>query len=270
VHLSIILPTINERDNLKDLIPALYSTFNNFIEIEIVVVDDGSTDGTATLMKEFQKTFKRLVFLERVVCDGLPGAISAGISKAEGELIAWLDADGSMPIPVLFEMYLEFNKKKLDVIIGSRFVKNGGFKGLNVKGKTTFLQFLDNLKRSQDSPIAVILSRMLNVFLRLILNAGVRDITSGFILTKKNLVEKENLVGRYGEYFPVLIRCLAQKNLRIQEYGYVCLPRNFGISKTGNSLHQYLNRGIPYIYFSFKKLAEDLILKFRAILRRKI
>jgi hypothetical protein len=178
-------------------------------------------------------------------------------------LVAWLDADGSMPAQVLYEMYLEFSSSDLEVIIGSRFVKNGGFKGLNEHGRTSLFQFLQNLRQSEDSAIAVILSRILNVFLRLVLNTGIKDVTSGFILTYRHFVTNEKFVGRYGEYFPVLIKGMSRKNLQMKEYGYVCLPRTFGVSKTGSSLPEYMARGFPYIYFSFKMLFNDFFPSLR-------
>lgn len=270
MSLSIILPTINEGDNLKTLIPQLYSVFNGVIETEIIVVDDGSTDGTHVLMYEFSEVYPNLVFIDRQEPDGLPGAIFLGISAAKGELVAWLDADGSMPTQVLHEMYLEFCATNLEVIIGSRFVKNGGFKGLNEHGTTSLYQFLQNLKQSEDSAIAVILSRILNVFLRIILNTGIKDVTSGFILTHRDFVANEKFVGKYGEYFPVLIKSMTRRNLRIKEYGYVCLPRTFGVSKTGSSLREYISRGFPYIYFSFKMLFDDLFFNRRLSRRPKI
>ena len=270
VSLSIILPTINERDNLKTLIPQLYSIFHGVIEAEIIVVDDGSTDETHALMFEFCRVFPNLVFIERQEPDGLPGAIFSGISAAQGDLVAWLDADGSMPAQILYEMYLEFSTSNLEAIIGSRFVTNGGFKGLNEHGRTSLFQFLQNLRESEDSAAAVILSRILNIFLRVILNAGIKDVTSGFILTHKRHVINEKFVGKYGEYFPVLIKAMSQRNLRIKEYGYVCLPRTFGVSKTGSSLSEYIKKGFPYVYFSFKLLLCDIILSLRFSRRLKI
>jgi glycosyltransferase involved in cell wall biosynthesis len=240
------------------------------IETEIVVVDDGSNDGTKELMHEFGKLYPNLIFVERQAPDGLPGAIFSGISSASGDLVAWLDADGSMPITVLHAMYLEFTAHDLDVVIGSRFVENGGFKGLNERGRTTLWQFFENLRRSEDSALAVVLSRLLNLFLRIVLNAGVKDVTSGFILTHKRLVENEKFVGRYGEYFPVLMKSMSQRNLRIKEYGYVCLPRAFGVSKTGSSLPEYIAKGFPYIYFSFKKLLEDFPTRNHLMALKKI
>jgi glycosyltransferase involved in cell wall biosynthesis len=266
--LTIILPTINEEENLKTLIPEIYLIFERYKYIEVIVVDDGSDDGTDILMKKFTNLYQNLVFVKRAHPDGLPKAILTGITQAHGELVAWLDADGSMPIRILHEMYERFIQKDLDLIVGSRFVARGGFKGLNERGKTNLFQFLRNLKNSEDRVLAVLLSRFLNIFLRIVLRAGIKDMTSGFILVRRDLAYKEQFIGRYGEYFPVLMKNLKQKKVRSEEYGYVCLPRIYGASKTGNSLSDYLVKGSPYIYYSARKVLADFLLAL--FLNRKI
>ena len=258
--LTIILPTINEEENLKTLIPEIYLIFERYKYIEVIVVDDGSDDGTDILMKKFANLYQNIVFVKRANPDGLPKAILTGITKARGELVAWLDADGSMPIRILHEMHERFIQNDLDLIVGSRFVASGGFKGLNEKGKTNLFQFLKNLKNSEDRVLAVILSRFLNIFLRIVLRTGIKDMTSGFVLVRRDLVCQEQFIGRYGEYFPVLMKNLKQKKVRSEEYGYVCLPRIYGTSKTGNSLSDYLVKGSPYIYYSAKKVLGDFLL----------
>jgi glycosyltransferase involved in cell wall biosynthesis len=254
MSLSIILPTINEKDNLEFLIPEIYSRFSSLTNIEVIVVDDGSTDDTGKLMEQFGGVYPNIRYIERSFPDGLPKAIQTGVTAAQGDLVAWLDADGSMPIRILTEMYQRFMQENLDIIIGSRFVANGGFKGLNEKGKTSFLQFLENLRNSQDSFLAVVLSRVLNIFLRIVLQAGVKDMTSGFIIVKKSVVQKEEFIGRYGEYFPILMKNLSKRNLIKEEFGYVCLPRIHGTSKTGSSMRQYLSKGLPYVFYSTQKV----------------
>jgi hypothetical protein len=161
--------------------------------------------------------------------------------------VAWLDADGSMPIKDLVKFTLMARTQALDVVIGSRFVSGGGFKGLNEVGKTSIRDFYSNLRGSQDSFLAVILSRVLNRFLRLILRSGVKDLTSGFMVARKALILEKDFHAAYGDYCPILIRRLYLRGAKMQEVGYLCLPREFGESKTGSSLIAYLRRGFPYI-----------------------
>lgn len=248
-----ILPTINEVDNLNFLIPQLLESETQDTKFQIIVVDDGSVDGTQELVKNFSKENANVFLIERKNPDGLPGAILAGIQKSEGDLIVWLDSDGSMPIKVLNKM-LNFQKSyELDLVIGSRFVKGGGFKGLNESGSTTIFQYIRNIRNSEDNALAVFLSRVLNISLRIILRSKIKDITSGFIVIKKDFIKGQTLVGKYGEYCPVLLSRLEKQGIKLSEFGYVCLPRMYGESKTGHNLFDYIKRGIPYLKEAIKE-----------------
>ena len=95
----------------------------------------------------------------------------------------------------------------------------------------------------------MIFSMLLNKFLILYLSSQIKDITSGFIIGKKEYFQNEDIFSKssYGEYFIYLVNELTLKGVGMIEVGYVCVTRNFGESKTANSLGQLINRGIPYI-----------------------
>lgn len=247
--LTVILPVFNERDNLDFLIPQILTWASSPAapEISILVVDDGSSDGSADLVKSLSSRDSRVRLLERKQAASLPNSISDGVRTTNSDFVAWLDADGSMPISHLEKMWLYSKSYAYDLVIGSRFVEGGGFKGMNEIGKTTPIQFFKNLQNSEDSIMAVILSRALNLFLRACLPCGIHDMTSGFILVKRSFLQKVNIAGEYGDYCPSLIYELCRQGLRTHELGYVCLPRRFGNSKTGASLSDYIRRGLPYI-----------------------
>ncbi|MFM7893023.1 MAG: glycosyltransferase, partial [Actinomycetota bacterium] len=140
-RLSVVLPVLNECDNLAELIPelcdALAPVLNDF---EVIVVDDSSTDGTDHLMSELSRKDGRIRFLQR---DGrprsLPHSIEEGVQAAKFEHVAWMDADGSMPALSLANLITSYRTStEQDVIIvGSRFVKDGGFKGIETVGETS-------------------------------------------------------------------------------------------------------------------------------------
>jgi len=161
-----------------------------------------------------------------------------------------------MPISDLKRMWIQAKYSNFDFVIGSRFVNGGGFKGMNVVGRTTLRQFIQNIRQSQDSFAAIFLSRALNYFLRALLRCGVRDLTSGFMLIRRELIKENDIRGAYGDYCPPLIYRLVRRGTPFVELGYICLPRQFGESKTGATLRQYIRRGLPYITESFKVLAE--------------
>ena len=214
---------------------------------QILVADDNSKDGTQELVKEFSKRDERVQLVKRSGPPSLPDSIWDGINASQNDFVAWLDADGSMPIAALRMMWEELSKQDADVVIGSRFVTGGGFKGLNQVGKTSIREYFHNIRNSQDSFLAVVLSKFLNIFLRICLKCGVKDMTSGFIISKRKLILQDDISGGYGDYFPKFVYRVSRRTTKIIEVGYVCLPRKYGESKTGANLMQYLRRGIPYI-----------------------
>lgn len=253
--ISLILPTYNEGKNLELLIPAFMSAFGDFPGIEhfeLIVVDDGSTDGTSEVAKKYLQKFQNLKFIFRKATPSLPLSIQDGIYEAGNDLVIWIDADGSMPVAEVKKLWVEFNPLNDDAVIGSRFVPGGGFKGITPEKKTSFFEFLNNIKRSEDSILAVILSRLLNYFLRFLLNVGIRDLTSGFIVVKRSVLKNFRLSGNYGDYFPKLMWEFHKSNFRVREIGYYCVPRIHGESKTGTSLPKLLRNGIPYLQVATK------------------
>ena len=157
-----------------------------------------------------------------------------------------MDCDFSMP-PKIIPKLLQKIENDTDIAVGSRFVKGGGFK-------------VDNAKGQKDSPIAIILSRIMNIAIQTVLGNSFKDYTSGFIAIKKKVFNKVSLRGDYGEYFIDLIYKAKANNFKISELGYVCVPRERGESKTGQNLSQFFRRGAKYILMTFQLVFERHIL----------
>tara|TARA_X000000950_G_scaffold289530_1_gene414883 strand:- start:13997 stop:14794 length:798 start_codon:yes stop_codon:yes gene_type:complete len=250
IDLTIILPTINECENLEKLIPEIVSSINKSLirNYEIIVVDDGSTDNTRQLIFNLNSKNENIKLLERKTEPSLPMAIYDGINKSNYEYVMWLDADGSMPAITIKDLINLQSKNLENVIIGSRFVKGGGYKGIQEIGKTSFLSALVNVRQSKDSVSGMIASTLFNKLLIFILKSPIKDLTSGFIIGKKYYFAEESFSkSSYGEYFLYLITELMRKGINIQELGYICETRIYGESKTASSLIQLFKRGVPYI-----------------------
>jgi len=119
-YLSIIIPMFNEVGNLKKgVLEEVYKFLKNQkFSWEVIISDDGSTDESRELIKEFIKKTEGFRLLENPH-GGKPFAIRAGVEKAEGEICLFTDMDQSAPISEL-EKLLPFFSEGFDVVIGSR------------------------------------------------------------------------------------------------------------------------------------------------------
>lgn len=250
VSLTIILPTLNEAQNIGTLLKRLLIVFSDLPQFQILVIDDLSTDGTQKEVERIAKLGHKVRLIVRDNPDGLTGAIKFGLSLADSDYIGWMDADGSMPADALLKLWLALDKTT-DLIVGSRFVPGGGFKGVTSANKN-FRTIYKNLKQSNDSITAMFLSRILNLYLRIVLSNRIKDYTSGFIIIRSNKLVLSDLKGYYGEYCPVFLFKSLQKGLRILEVPYINLPREHGVSKTGTNLISLVKTGTPYLTSALK------------------
>ena len=249
-NVSIILPTFNEGENLRQLVPELLSVFED-LELknsEIIISDDRSTDNTKDILEKIDFKNNSVILLERSGEPSLPMSIYDGISMAKNEVIMWLDADGSMPAATVKKMIQAYSTGDKNIIIASRFAEGGGYKGVKEIGKTTIIDAIKNVKNSKDSVSGMLASIIFNKLLIFLLSSPIKDITSGFIIGEKKYFHKSYFENSsYGEYFVYLSAGLIKENIAIQELGYICETRVHGESKTASSIFQLIMRGIPYI-----------------------
>ena len=254
-EISIILPVLNEEENLKFLIPDLSEILSKLVgeNFEIIVIDDQSIDNTKTLVKEFLSSSYNIVYKLRNGVKSLPLSIFEGIEISKYKNVLWMDADGSMPASTVREM-VDISTQNLEcVVIGSRFVEGGAYKGILELEEKSLIKAIFNVYKSNDTVLGMILSNLFNKLLRTIFKSQVHDITSGFILGKKDYFNKSAFEeADYGEYFIKVVSEILSSNIEIIEKGYVCETRKYGSSKTATSFLQLLKRGYPYILTAYK------------------
>ena len=213
-HISIILPTLNEVDNISSIIKKIINLSGNFL-IEIIVVDDASTDGTTSLVKKFSQEDNRIRLINRYGRNGLSSAIKEGILSASGDVIAVMDTDGQHQVESLYEAIEELLVADKDLIIGSRFLNSSLISGLSDKRKKGSLVANSLAKFS--------LSREYS---------KLTDIMSGFIVFKSQTVLK--LVERIdvnGFKFLYELLSVSKGTLDCKEIPLNFMPRKFGESK---------------------------------------
>jgi glycosyltransferase involved in cell wall biosynthesis len=226
---SVILPTYNEAGHIEQLIVEISSGLATLgVKSEIIVVDDDSPDLTWQIAGNTPVAHANVVSLRRVGERGLTSALNFGISRAIGNILVWMDADFSHPPMVILELIKPILGNRCEVAIASRYVVGGH-------------DARDNAPELQQ-----LLSRLLSLLSRHLLGVKVRDVSSGFIAIKKNLVPLP-LKGNYGEYFLDLVTRLDRQSAVIYEVPYICTDRRSGVSKTAPTLVDLFLIGTGYL-----------------------
>ncbi|MGK5089952.1 polyprenol monophosphomannose synthase [Bdellovibrionota bacterium FG-2] len=209
----IVIPTYNEIENLKALVQAVIAVTP--AEVEILVADDNSPDGTGKLADELAQTSSRVHVLHRERKMGLGPAYISGFRwgfERGFEAFIEMDADFSHNPKHLSQM-LELLKTH-DVVIGSRYVPGGGTVNWGLGRK--------------------ILSRGGSIYARTILGAPIRDFTGGFNGWHKKVLEKTDLgsLKSDGYSFQIELKYRAFRNgFKVTEFPIVFEDRKVGHSK---------------------------------------
>lgn len=237
-----ILPTYNERDNIRPLIERLIASVPS--PYLVLVIDDNSPDGTWQIVEEMAQHYHNpndlrsetemrsgVAIVRRINERGLTSAIQKGIDVAiatyNADIITWMDCDLSMPpedVPLLVQVIKE---GRADMSIGSRWVKGG--------------------KDVAHGLMARVLSWIINHFAMFLVGTYAHDYTSGFMAARSEVLERLRLQGDYGEYCIDLICRAGKAGYKLMEVPYICVPRTTGESKTGINLWDYLVKGRKYV-----------------------
>lgn len=226
-QISIVLPTYNEAGNIELLIDRTLQALSHYPGgFEVVVVDDNSPDGTWRLVETKATGDSRVRLIHRHNESGLTSAISRGIKEARGRWVGWMDCDLSMP-PEDWPKFAEALANGADMAVGSRYIPGGGDVAHPFMGR--------------------LFSRLINLFAGILLDETIKDYTSGFILGRKDVFNRIDLRGDYGEYCIDMLYRTKQAGYVVQELPYLCVPRTAGQSKTATNMLEYLTRGIHYV-----------------------
>lgn len=125
IELSIVVPTFNERDNLRETIDQVEAALPD-VAWEILFVDDDSPDGTADLAREIAGRDRRVRVLRRIGRRGLASACIEGILASAGPIVAVMDADLQHDPALLPHMLGALRAGRADLVVGSRYVAGGG------------------------------------------------------------------------------------------------------------------------------------------------
>ena len=216
----VISPTYNERENIENIIRAVFALEKVF---HILIIEDGSPDGTASIVKTLQQEFpERLFMIERKGKLGLGTAYIAGFKwslEHNYEYIFEMDADFSHNPADLPRLYKACAEEGADVAIGSRYIS-----GVNVV----------------NWPMGrVLMSYFASKYVRLITGIPVQDTTAGFKCYRRRVLETIDLDGiRFKGYaFQIEMKFTAYKcGFKIVEVPVIFINRELGTSKMNSSI----------------------------------
>lgn len=131
VRVSIVIPVKNEAGNIGELLHRIDQACRGHTDFEMIVVDDGSNDGSADLVRGMMKTMAHLRLLSHDRSGGQSAAIHSGVSHARGDIICTLDGDGQNPpeeLPKLLKPFLESDTAlRLGLVAGQRVGRKDTF-----------------------------------------------------------------------------------------------------------------------------------------------
>uniref|UniRef100_A0A8C3MCM1 Dolichol-phosphate mannosyltransferase subunit 1 n=1 Tax=Geospiza parvula TaxID=87175 RepID=A0A8C3MCM1_GEOPR len=137
-RVSVLLPTYNERDNLPLVVWLLARTFSDSgIDFEIIIIDDGSPDGTQEVAQQLEKIYgsDKILLRPRAKKLGLGTAYIHGMKYATGDFIVIMDADLSHHPKFIPEFIRKQKEGNFDIVSGTRYKGNGGVYGWDLKRK---------------------------------------------------------------------------------------------------------------------------------------
>lgn len=186
--ISIIIPSYNEVKNLKILLYKINKILNKNVNIEIIIVDNGSTDGTKEYLKNKKKFFPKVKFITIKKNIGYGHGIKHGLKAASGKIISWTHADLQIDINDVVNFFKK-NQSKLKeqkMIIKGRRTNRSTFNIFFTEGMSFIVNFFFNVKINDINGQPKIFS---NSFTNKILTSAPNDFTIDLfllLLVKKN------------------------------------------------------------------------------------
>lgn len=216
----VIIPTYNEKENISKILSAVFSLNKNY---HVLVVDDNSPDGTASIVKELMDIYQNSLFLlERKDKQGLGTAYISGFRwalKNNYQFIFEMDADFSHNPNDLEKLYEACNYGGADIAIGSRYVPGGK---------------IENWPWDRH-----LYSRGGSIYTKLITWMPVNDPTAGFVCYKNKVLQSINLdaIQFVGYAFQIEMKFAAWKlGFVLQEVPIVFVDRKEGVSKMSKNI----------------------------------
>ena len=172
MKISVLLAARNEEENIRILVPSLLDNYDRDI-LEVIVINDNSTDNTAGITKELMKKYKKIKLINRTPPGGVGRAIKEGFNSVnqDADYVLTMDSDFINNIPDV-GTFIEKANEGYDVVIGSRYIPGG--------------------KLVNYPPLKRLANRTYHFLLRYVMGVPHRDLTNNFKLFRAEIVREIN------------------------------------------------------------------------------
>jgi glycosyltransferase involved in cell wall biosynthesis len=203
---SVVMPALDEAENLAELVPATVAVLEKLgSSWELLVIDDGSTDGTRSVMEKFRSPKVRYLRLRRNA--GKSVALAAGLRHVDGERVVLMDADGQDDPAELPRLLDALDGDQVDLVTGRRGVR-------------------------RDRLVKRTASRVYNSTTARVTGVAGRDFNSGFKVMTRQVADSLELYGELHRYVPVLA---AWNGFGVVEVDVTHRERRHGRTKFGRA-----------------------------------
>ena len=210
MDVSIVLPTYNEKENLKILIPKIETTFKD-INHEIIIVDDSSPDGTEEFIHSLKN--KNISLIIRKKKEGIGAALRDGYFAAKNKIILSSDSDLSFEVEDMLKLIKRINEG-YDLVVGTRHKIDGNYEA---KQSSTQLKHF--------------ISKLGNSLVRFITGVNLTDFSANFRAIKKDVFHKLVLKEKTNTILLEMILKTKYNGFKVGEIPVVFKERMFGESK---------------------------------------
>ncbi|MGQ9492171.1 MAG: glycosyltransferase family 2 protein [Anaerolineae bacterium] len=228
IFLSITAPSYNERENIERLVTYWESIFaHDGIQGEIIIGEDGSTDGTKDILRNLQRKFDNLVVVDHAVNQGYGYALASAIARSRGDYVLTIDSDGQFDASE-YTLLLTEMQKGYDLVTGYR-------------------------RRKQDQPLRVIADRVLNLIIRVLFRLSLRDTNCALKLLRGDVARRLMVEARgYPTPTELLVRAHTL-GYRIGEVGITHYERAGGKTKL-KALRTSWHMLLFLVYLKYKQM----------------
>ena len=217
-QVSVIIPTYNESENIIQVLKSIGEHLPKDVEIEAIVVDDNSPDGTGKVVEDYIADTRNeagysIDIIHRETKSGLSSAILDGIQHSSAETIVVMDSDFSHPPKIIPQLVEEIKTSGYDIAIASRYTEGGEVSGWSTKRK--------------------LISKGATGIAKAGLGVNESDPMSGFFAFKRKILEgiKFDAIG-YKMLLEILVKT---KGAKVKEIPYTFTDRTRGSSKLDSS-----------------------------------